>query len=161
MAVASGNLERRNVSDIGVIDETTWFFRNVVRRRVPLGFVVGILFLVFACPSAASVFVGFWVALAGEALRTWASGTIVKNEELATDGPYSLTRNPLYVGNFVIGLGVGIMGRNPWLLLAFVCLFVPAYRSLVIKEEKRLLDRFGDDFRAYCGRVPRFVPKWG
>lgn len=148
------------MSEIGKIDETTWFFRNVVKRRVGWGFGIAVLFLLLACPSRGSVFLGFWIALAGEALRTWASGTIVKNEELTTAGPYSLTRNPLYAGNFLIGLGVAVMGGNPWLAAAFVGLFVPVYRALVLKEESRLLERYGELFVEYCSAVPRFIPKW-
>ena len=148
------------MTDVGVMDETTWFYRFVVRRRVRWGFVVGIAFLLFAQPTYSTVFWGFWVALAGEALRTWASGTIVKTEELTTSGPYHLTRNPLYVGNFLIGLGVALMGGRLWLLILFLVLFVPVYRILVLKEEKRLLERYGEDFLAYCQAVPRFVPQW-
>lgn len=147
------------MKDIGTVDETTWFFRNIVRRRVPLGFAAGALFLLFACPSSASVFWGFWIALPGAALRTWASGTIVKNEELTTDGPYRLTRNPLYVGNFLIGLGVSVMGAKLWLVVMFLLFFLPVYHALVRKEERRLLERYGDAFLAYCKDVPRFVPK--
>jgi len=148
------------VTDIGKMDESTWFYRYIVRRRVRWGFAVGIAFLLFARPSTASVFWGFWVALVGEALRTWASGTIVKTEELTTSGPYRLTRNPLYVGNFLIGLGVAVMGGRLWLLLLFLALFLPVYRTLVLKEEKRLLERYGDAFLEYCRQVPRFVPDW-
>ncbi len=148
------------MNDIGRIDETTWFFQNVVRRRVGLGFAAGVAFLVFATPSTASVFWGFWVALAGAVLRAWASGTIVKNEELTTDGPYGLTRNPLYVGNFLIGLGVAVMGGRLWLVGLFLLFFLPVYRALVLKEEKRLKDRYGDAFLSYCKGVPRFVPSW-
>ncbi len=144
---------------IGEVDETTWFFRHVVRRRVTWGFVVGAVFLVFAAPTRGSVFWGFWIALLGEAVRTWASGTIVKNRELATEGPYALVRNPLYVGNFLIGLGVAVMGGRWWFPLLLVLFFVPVYRALVLKEEKRLLERFGAAFRHYCARVPRFVPR--
>ncbi|MHB8764271.1 MAG: methyltransferase family protein, partial [Deferrisomatales bacterium] len=138
--------------------ETTWFFRNVVRRRVAGGFVLAAAFVVFAGPTRASVFWGFWLALAGEALRTWASGTIVKNEELTTDGPYCLTRNPLYLGNFLIGLGVAVMGGRALLVALFLLFFLPVYHALIRKEESRLLERYTSAFEAYCAGVPRFFP---
>ncbi len=145
--------------EIGNVDESSWFFQNVVKRRVTLGFVAAALFLVFAAPSRASVFWGFWVALAGEALRTWASGVIVKTNELSTGGPYRIIRNPLYVGNFLIGLGVSIMGGRLWLLVLFLVFFIPVYDALTRKEEKRLLERYGVDFVEYCREVPRFLPR--
>jgi protein-S-isoprenylcysteine O-methyltransferase Ste14 len=144
---------------IGQVDESTWFFRNIVKRRVTLGFAAAVLFLLTACPTRASVFLGFWLALVGEAIRTWSSGVIVKNKALATEGPYSLVRNPLYVGNFFVGLGVAIMGGRLFLVLLFLVGFIPVYRSLVMKEEKRLLEIYGEAFEAYCREVPRFVPK--
>jgi protein-S-isoprenylcysteine O-methyltransferase Ste14 len=147
------------VSDIGRVDESTWFFQNVVRKRVTWGFVFGVVFLVFACPTRGTVFWGFWIALLGEALRTWASGTIEKNEVLTTEGPYRLTRNPLYLGNFLIGLGVAVMSGRAWLVLLLLVFVIPVYRSLVLKEEKRMLARYGDAFRAYCRDVPRFIPQ--
>ena len=144
---------------IGQIDESSWFYRHVVRRRVALGFAAAALFLLFASPSRASVFLGFGFALLGEALRTWSSGVIVKTKELSTEGPYGLVRNPLYVGNFLIGLGVAIMGGR-WLFVpVFLGVFLPVYSGLVAKEEKRLLELYGEAFEEYCRAVPRFVPR--
>jgi protein-S-isoprenylcysteine O-methyltransferase Ste14 len=140
------------------VDESTWFFRNVVLRRVALGFGAGVLFALFAEPTRASVFLGLWLALGGEALRTWASGTIVKNELLATEGPYAVVRNPLYLGSYLCGLGVALMGRNPWLALGFALGFPLVYGALIRKEEKRMIARYGDEFVAYTERVSRFIP---
>ncbi|MBI5441042.1 MAG: isoprenylcysteine carboxylmethyltransferase family protein [Deltaproteobacteria bacterium] len=147
------------MEEIGKVDEESWFFRNVVKRRVPLGFVLAALFLVFSDPSRASVFWGLWLALAGEALRTWASGVIVKAKTLATEGPYRVIRNPLYAGNFLIGLGVAVMGGRLWLVVLFLAGFLPVYHALARKEEKQLLERYGEAFIAYCRDVPRFVPR--
>lgn len=146
------------MSDIGRVDESTWFYRTIVRRRVTWGYVFAALFLIFACPSQGSVFLGFWLALAGAAVRTWASGTIVKNRELATEGPYRLTRNPLYLGSFLIVLGVATMGGRWWFPVAFGAFFLSVYTTLIRREEKKLLALYGDAFRDYCGRVPRLWP---
>lgn len=147
------------MDDIGRIDENGWFYRYVVRRRVALGFAAAALFLLFAHPTRASVALGFGFALLGEALRTWSSGVIVKTKELSTEGPYGLVRNPLYVGNFLIGLGVAIMGGRWGFVPVFLAAFLPVYRGLVAKEEKRLLELYGDAFVEYCRAVPRFVPR--
>lgn len=146
------------MSDVGRVDETTWFFRNVVRKRVAWGFPAAAVVILLACPTRASVLLGFWIALVGAAVRTWSSGTIVKRYVLATEGPYRLTRNPLYVGSFLMALGVVIMA-NQWLLGgAFLGLFAVVYHHLVRREEKALLERHGEAFAAYVKEVPRFIP---
>src|SRR5207244_11091186 len=75
------------------------------RWRVPLGFACAALFFLLARPRSLTLIVGAVVALPGLALRAWAVGYLRKNEALATDGPYAYTRNPLYLGSFLIGLG--------------------------------------------------------
>lgn len=147
------------MEEIGKVDESSWFFKNIVERRVTLGYVAAGVFLLFACPSRASVFLGFLPALLGEALRTWSSGIIVKNKALATEGPYSIVRNPLYVGNFLIALGASIMSGRLLLVALCVGLFVPVYRGLVAKEEKFLLEKYEEVFEEYCRAVPRFIPR--
>ncbi|NTU60700.1 MAG: isoprenylcysteine carboxylmethyltransferase family protein, partial [Deltaproteobacteria bacterium] len=138
------------MEQIGKIDQSGWFYQNVVERRVALGYVAAAVFLVFACPTRLSVFLGFLPAVLGEAIRTWSSGVIVKNKALATEGPYSLVRNPLYVGNFLIGLGGAIMSGRVFLVALFLALFIPVYRGLVASEEKYLLGRYGETFEEYC-----------
>lgn len=141
------------------MDESTWFFNVFVKKRVTWGFVLGGVFVLFADPTKSSILLGLVPAVLGEAIRTWSSGTIVKNEVLTTTGPYALTRNPLYVGNFLLGLGVAIMGGQLGLVALFTVFFLSVYRVLIIKEEKYLLDRYGDQLLAYCQKVPRFFPK--
>src|SRR5947209_15369662 len=75
------------------------------RWRVPLGFACAGLFLLLAKPMPLTLAAGGAVALAGLALRAWASGHIRKNARLAVSGPYAYTRNPLYLGSLVLGLG--------------------------------------------------------
>jgi protein-S-isoprenylcysteine O-methyltransferase Ste14 len=144
---------------IGNVDEGTWLFRTFVRRRVTWGFVLAAAFLVFAAPTRWSIFCGLVLAVLGEAFRTWASGILVKNRELATNGPFRLMRNPLYLGNFVVGLGVSVMGNRLVLLAAFLAFFIPVYHALVRQEEKVLLDQHGEAFLDYCRRVPRYLPR--
>ena len=147
------------MDEIGKVDESSWFFRNVVERRVALGYVGAVVFLLFACPTRLSVFVGFVPAFLGEALRTWSSGVILKRKALATEGPYRLVRNPLYVGNFLLALGASLMAGRFWLVVVCLGVFVPMYRGLVAKEEKFLLKKYAEVFEEYCRTVPRFVPR--
>ena len=79
----------------------TW----IQRWRVPLGFLCAALFILFARPRPMTLAVGAGVSLLGLLLRAWASGHLRKNDALATSGPYAYTRNPLYLGSFIMGLG--------------------------------------------------------
>jgi protein-S-isoprenylcysteine O-methyltransferase Ste14 len=100
------------------------------------------------------------VVLVGEGLRVWSSGTLEKNVAIADAGPYAYTRNPLYVGNFLIGLGFVVMGHNGWLAGMFLALFPLVYIPTILEEERFLRAKFGDVYEAYLRRVPRFLPSF-
>ena len=76
-------------------------YEQVARRlRLPLGFILAALYLAFGPrPSPLTLGVGVAMALIGLTIRAWAAGHIVKNDRLATTGPYAHTRNPLYFGS--------------------------------------------------------------
>lgn len=94
----------------------------------------------------------------GELVRFWASGYISKNRSLATSGPYAFVRNPLYVGNFLIGFGVVVVSSNPWLMAYYLVWFLFLYTGTIRKEEQTLETKFGKEFRAYLKAVPMLVP---
>lgn len=129
------------------------------RWRVPLGFLCGALFLVFAKPSLWTLTVGGLVALPGLALRAWASGHLQKNDALATGGPYAFSRNPLYLGSFVIGLGFSIAAGRVLLGLAFAVLFLGIYVPVMRVESATLAELFGKKYRRYAEEVPLFFPR--
>ncbi len=117
-------------------------------------------------PGAASLLVGTAVTVAGELIR-WQSvahiGSISRTRDrgvgpLVTSGPYGRSRNPLYLGNLLIGLGMVWACSVPLLLPAYVVLFAVQYGLIVRWEESRLAAQHGDDFAAYCARVPRWFP---
>src|SRR5437764_11942650 len=89
--------------------------RFLQRLRVPLGFLFAIIFIVFARPTVLSLLIGGGFALVGLAIRAWASGHIRKAKLLAVSGPYAYTRNPLYVGSFILGVGFTIAAGAWWL----------------------------------------------
>src|SRR6185369_17764024 len=111
------------VTDLKLKRGGTW----MQRWRVPLGFACAIIFLYFATPTVATLMAGAAVALPGLLLRAWASGHLRKNEALATTGPYAYTRNPLYLGSFLIGLGFTIAAGRVVLALLFAALFLGIY----------------------------------
>ena len=82
-----------------------------------------------------------------------------KDRELAVSGPYACTRNPLYLGTFLIGTGAGIAGGRPWLGLVFLAYFAWVYGSTMARETGELEERFGDDYRRYRESVPVFLPR--
>src|SRR5678815_386887 len=93
------------------------------RLRVPAGYVAGLVALVLAQPNLFSFLLGGLLAVAGEALRVWASGHIEKTERLATGGPYAHTRNPLYLGSALLGLGVAAASASPLVVIAVAAYF--------------------------------------
>ncbi len=128
------------------------------KLRLPLGFALGILYLVFARPSPLSLATGGAIALVGVAVRAWASGHIVKNERLAVSGPYAHTRNPLYFGSFLIGAGFAVAAH--WaLLLVVIAFWAFVYAPTMERERVNISDRFPGAYARYSENVPAFVPR--
>ncbi len=135
--------------------------RIVSNNRVTLSFVGGVVFLYFATPTLTSILAGIPFIIIGEFIRTWSSGYIRKNEVLAQSGPYAMTRNPLYLGSFLISTGFSIMADRILLISLFLAAFLFIYSVTIQKEEKLLLKKFGDSFLQYKQRVPVFFPTKG
>jgi protein-S-isoprenylcysteine O-methyltransferase Ste14 len=133
----------------------TW----IQRWRVPLGFVCGALFLFFARPTPRALLIGAAVSILGLALRAWAAGHIRKNAELATSGPYAFTRNPLYLGSFLLGLGFTIASGQLLLGLLFAGLFLGIYLPVMRVEASTMAQLFGSRYEAYKRSVPLFFPR--
>jgi protein-S-isoprenylcysteine O-methyltransferase Ste14 len=135
----------------------TW----VQRWRVPLGFLCAALFLYFAWPRSMTLLIGVVVSLCGLALRAWSAGHIRKNDKLATSGPYAFTRNPLYLGSFIMGLGFTIAAGPWWWLLGglFVALFLGIYLPVMRVEAQTLAELFGVEYEHYARQVPLFLPR--
>lgn len=131
----------------------------IIRYRSFVGILCLIALLYMAEPSPVSVTVGFFFIIAGVFFRAWASGYINKDNQLATDGPFSLTRNPLYFGNFVLGLGIAIAGNNGYsygIFFGFYLLFFP---FLMILEHHRMKKKFGEIYEKYAENSHSFFPK--
>lgn len=116
-------------------------------------------FYYFATPFAAALAVGVALGVVGLAIRAWAAGSIWKNEELATTGPYAYTRNPLYVGSFLLGLGVTMAGGQWIFVVLFLAFYLTVYRATALHEEAALEEAFGEPYRTYAAAVPPFVPR--
>jgi len=129
------------------------------RWRVPLGFACASLFILLARPTKLTLIVGAATSLFGLALRAWSAGHIRKNDALATSGPYAHTRNPLYLGSFVLGLGFTIAAARWPLALLFVALFLGIYFPVMRVEAKTLGTLFGVNYERYASQVPLFRPR--
>src|SRR6476659_7394273 len=132
---------------------------RVARRiRVPLGFAFALFYFWLAHPSWKSIALGAVLIVPGLLVRALASGHVRKNETLATSGPYAYTRNPLYLGSLLIGIGFALAARNWWIGVALVVMFFAIYLPVIRSEEAFLRERF-PEFDEYAKRVPRMVPR--
>ena len=134
--------------------------RLIQRIRVPLGFIFAIVFMVFARPSVVTLAVGTGLAVIGLLIRAWASGHIRKARELAISGPYAYTRNPLYVGSFLMGVGFTVASGVWWLALLFGALFIGIYLPVMNFEKKDIRAIFGADYDEYAENVPMLIPRF-
>ncbi len=132
-------------------------FREFAQRiRVPAGFVLAPLLFIAARPSPGSLVKGAVIAAIGLAIRAWASGYLKKNEELTVTGPYAHTRNPLYLGTFVLGTGVAISAGTLWFTVLFMALYLFIYLPVMFAEAETMREMFPNDYEDYSKRVPLF-----
>jgi protein-S-isoprenylcysteine O-methyltransferase Ste14 len=127
------------------------------RSRVPLGFAVAALYLWLANPLAVSLLFGTVFIVPGLLIRALASGHVEKNERLATTGPYAYTRNPLYLGSFIMASGFALAARSLWIAALLMVMFVAIYMPVIRAEEAFLAQHF-PEFADYARRVPRLAP---
>jgi len=143
-------------------EKTTW--QRLARRiRVPLGFVVAAVFLVFAQPSWRTLAWSLLLVVPGVWLRGYAAGYVKKNAELTVTGPYAFTRNPLYLGSIGIAFGFavadgGFSATRWWLVVLLTAMFLAIYVPTILSEEAFLRNEF-PEFNRYAQRVPRLLPR--
>ena len=104
----------------------------------------------------AGVLLMLWAAL----LMLWRKTTVNpygKPAKLLEEGPFRFSRNPIYLADSLIYGGIALLwgSRWPWLLLPLVILTMQ--RGVIVHEERLLGQLFGDDYRAYCTRVRRWL----
>ena len=113
---------------------------------------------------------GFFVAAIGECIRFWGvayAGSLTRvtssvgSPEVIVAGPFARVRNPLYVGNMLTYIGIGIMSNAlfPWLVLLAAVWFGFQYYQIVMLEEHFLEKEFGAAYEDFRYHVPRFIPR--
>jgi protein-S-isoprenylcysteine O-methyltransferase Ste14 len=133
---------------------------QIARRiRVPLGFLFAVLYFWLARPSWRSMLLGGFLVVPGLLVRAVASGHVRKNEALITSGPYAYTRNPLYLGSLLIGIGFAVAARSWWVGVVLVVMFFAIYLPVIQDEEAFLRQKFSE-FDEYARRVPRMFPRF-
>ncbi|MEO6694442.1 MAG: isoprenylcysteine carboxylmethyltransferase family protein, partial [Ignavibacteria bacterium] len=121
-------------------------------------------------PKLWSIITGFAIALCGEMIRIWSvslAGSETRTTSgvggtyLVTQGPYSIVRNPLYVGNIMLYVGIGIMSLAlfPYLQIFAFLFFLFQYYCIILAEEDFLQKKFSEKFEKYKNTVNRFIPR--
>lgn len=138
------------------------------RSYTPIPFVI--LMLIYENASILSLIVGFFIASAGELIRFWGvswagsetrtTGS-VGGSNLIISGPFAYVRNPLYVGNILMYLGLGVMSFAlfPYLHIVAIAFFILQYYLIIGEEELFLQKKFGEQYKIFVANVPRFFPR--
>jgi protein-S-isoprenylcysteine O-methyltransferase Ste14 len=148
-------------------------FKRFAHQRIlwSRGIMVVTLFVaIFSAPPAylsswmqdAFELTGYVMLCTATLWRVWCLVFIggTKDAHLSAIGPYSVVRNPLYVGNFFGIVGFGLALGLPLLALCLAIAFGVLYPAVVEQEEERLRGLFGKAFEDYCSVVPRWIPRW-
>ena len=121
---------------------------------------------VFTNPVTAML-IGFSVTIIGQLIRIITIGLVyiirggkdrrVYAEDLVTTGIFNHCRNPLYVGNILILVGLGIASNSLLFMAVFTPLFLFFWQAIVLAEENYLRTKFGEQYDEYCKRVNRWL----
>lgn len=139
------------------------FRRKNFRPRAAILYAAGIGALATAHPDLRLFLPGLALVALGQALRLWATGHLLKTDELTTAGPYGHLRHPLYAGALLMGTGFLLMAGPRIAVvvlplgLAFYFGYYLSYKERVESERLELL--YGDAFRSYREAVPALLPR--
>ncbi len=127
--------------------------------RQGLGLLLMPLYAIFAQPMPALFAIGAALVVLGAGVRLYASGYIAKNQELATVGPYSLVRHPLYTGNLLLLAGFTLACALPWAVALSVAFWWFYYPTAIEYEDRKLRRIFGEPCAGWQQATPAVVPR--
>lgn len=130
----------------------------IYRWRVRSGSVGILLAIILSRPTLWSLIGGSAITLFSILVRTWACGYLKKEKELTISGPYRYTRNPLYFGNFILGVGIVLGSRSLWMLGIFTAYFLFFYPVVIKRETEKMKDFFPQEYQEFKNKVPPFFP---
>lgn len=129
----------------------------LLRRFVPLGFL----------ESELSTILGRGVVTVSLILFIWAVVTMVRarasiptskpTDVIVDGGPFRISRNPIYLSMILLQLGVGVWANSLWFVILAAVSVVLLLRGVILREERYLERKFGDDYLSYKSRVRRWL----
>lgn len=140
-----------------------WFFKY--RDYTPIPLII--LLLAFGEPSVLTATIGMLSIVFGELFRIYSVsfiGTVSRTrssstgQSLVSSGPFSIVRNPLYVGNFFVSFGFSLFSGVTWIAALTVFMFALQYYFIEKYEASVLTGKFGEDYTNYRKKVPAFIP---
>jgi len=149
-------------------------FKRLLKPRFLFVYPLVVWLALTAHTSERMFLLGTIIVCVGEALRVWANAYVghrkvnatqqgrhdQKIGMLVTGGPYAYVRNPLYVGSFLIGLGLCVIVGNLLVSLSALGFFALTYSRKVQQEEALMREEIGEPCLAYHAAVPRWIPTW-
>jgi len=166
--------KKQTAEKVKIKSVSEFFFRY--RGLIPFLVIPVIFFLRIRYLGGSKLFdelvdlCGLFVALIGEAIRViaigyGASGTSSRSKyakafQLNTKGLYSLTRNPIYLGNILMAVGIAIIWGNPLFVLICFGLAMTFFYIVILHEEKILDERFSAEYASYKERTPKLFPRF-
>jgi protein-S-isoprenylcysteine O-methyltransferase Ste14 len=133
--------------------------RKIYDWRIRANLICILVSVVLSRPRPLSLLAGGGFIALGLLLRAWAAGHLWKSRELTVSGPYRHTRNPLYLGSLIIGIGAVAACRSWWVLGLFALYFLVFYPVAIRLEKQRMLAAFPEAYREYSRSVPLFFPR--
>jgi protein-S-isoprenylcysteine O-methyltransferase Ste14 len=129
--------------------------------RQGLAVILVLVYTITAAPLPQLAAVGLTIGVLGELVRLYASGFIVKNKELATDGAYRFVRHPLYTGNILLVTGFALAGSQWWGIPLALFFFWFYYPTAIEYEDRKLRRLFGTTWEQWSARTPALMPRFG
>jgi protein-S-isoprenylcysteine O-methyltransferase Ste14 len=148
------------------VDIRQFFFRNRSFTPIPIALMI----IYFAGANNSFRFIGFVLLLIGETIRIWAvshagGATRTRNvgaPSLCSSGPYAHSRNPLYVGNMLMYIGIVLIAGVPngfFMVMVTTIFFLIQYTLIISLEEETLDTLFGNEYMDYKKNVPPIIPR--
>lgn len=139
----------------------TRYFRWVVLSMIPLIAVTEPLWDEHSLVGEALPLLGLVCSVSGVIIRIFSTLYVGgrKNDALITDGPFSVVRNPLYVGSLLATIGLGLLVSSMLIAALALSVFVALHAHTIAREEEFLLSKFGAEYEAYRAKTPCWLPR--